>query len=361
MRKNLLVCSVFCGSGNYNSIWLRLQFNYLKRTIGSDFDHAVYLNGADASLFSQSVIIGQSNTEGGGLGHLRGLNAIADYCRSHDYEHYLVIDSDCFPIANDWLKTIAGTLRRMDKRYAAPLRVENLDTFPHPSVFFTSDPEYILFDFAPGTNLLGREINDIACIADRKDWLPLFRTNRVSRHPTIGSVYYDCFYHHGCGSRNFQMRAVIMGYYDSIISNYPSFEMLTEELFANPDAYLRFLQFASTHGVPGVDPFRADSEEGGRGKAMIDEEQVDEEEQPEATRPRLKNEDGMKRTWVVLSACWVGFLLLFPLGAILQRGPNPLTEHTVGFLAAAIIPPALGYLCLFRVIPWIIEGFRNGR
>jgi len=79
-------------------------------------------------------------------------------------------------------------LSRMGKGYAAPLRVENLDTFPH-SVVFTKDPDYILFGFATGLNLLGSEINDIACLADKKAWVPLLRTNSVSRHPTIGSVY----------------------------------------------------------------------------------------------------------------------------------------------------------------------------
>jgi|SRR5580704_12307142 hypothetical protein len=253
MKKPLLVCSVYCGSENRNVLWMKLQHTYLRRTVGSNYDHAVYLNAADRALFKESTVIGESQNDGGGPGHLVGLKAVREYCLAHDYEHYLILDSDSFPIAEDWLEVLSSALFRMQKLYAAPLRVENLDTFPHPCVFFTKDPECIQFEFVPGTNLLGRETNDITCVADRKHWLPMFKTNRVSRHPTIGSVYYDSFYHHGCGSRAFVMRAVLQGYYDSMIPKYPSFDALTNELIEDPEAYLRSLQLQACVDPPGRD------------------------------------------------------------------------------------------------------------
>lgn len=104
---------------------------------------------------------------------------------------------------------------------------------------------------------------------------------------------------------------------------------------------------------------------------MTDEEKLSRDEQLTA-RPRLKYEEGLKRIYVVLVACWVAFLLRIPvvailqegvrhrglgLGAILQEGLRPVSLP--GLLGLLVIPPTLGYAFFFGVIPWIIEGFRN--
>ena len=130
-------------------------------------------------------------------------------------------------------------MERYDKTFAAVVRAENLDAFPHPCVFFTPDINCIVFGDVPGgINLLGMQISDVACTADLKSLFPLLKTNRVSRHPVIGSIYYDSFYHHGCGSRSFLMRATGVGYYDTAQPAYSDFETLTAELTADPTRYL---------------------------------------------------------------------------------------------------------------------------
>ena len=54
---------------------------------------------------------------------------------------------------------------------------------------------------------------------------------------------------------------------------------------------------------------------------MTDEEELGEEEQPTA-RPRLKYGEGLKRIWVVLSVCWVGFLAHLPRRGDRSRRTN---------------------------------------
>jgi hypothetical protein len=88
------------------------------------------------------------------------------------------------------------------------------------------------------------------------------------------------------------------------------------------------------------------------------EEAMTDEERPNA-RPRLKYQAGFKRIFAVLAVCWVA-LCLIAVAATLHGPQNQLDDAFVGvLLAAAVIVPALGYVFFFRVVPWIIEGFRK--
>jgi hypothetical protein len=96
----------------------------------------------------------------------------------------------------------------------------------------------------------------------------------------------------------------------------------------------------------------------GAEETMTDEEQLGEQKQP-TERPRLRYEEGLKRIWVVLSVCWVGFWLIFPVLAILQEGlrheglglatilqEGLRREFRVWLLGGPRYPVGLG-LCLF--------------
>ncbi len=213
MTPSLLVCSIFAGAED-DELWLTLQHDYLMRT-STDFDHAVYLSHrGDPALFKRSVIVGRSAV-GDTEEHLDGLKALGAFCHERHYDEYLVLDSDAFPIAVDWRATIGRQLARFNKTYAAPVRSENLDTFPHPCVVYTRDPSALLFGRITTLNLLGDAVTDVACLA--KECFPMLRTNRYNIHPVLGSIYLNLFYHHGCGSRTFAMRSMQNGYYRDLL------------------------------------------------------------------------------------------------------------------------------------------------
>jgi hypothetical protein len=211
----LLVCSVFAGS-ELDRFWLELQQKHISAT-GGEYDHAVYLSHrADPTLFKQSITVGTSSP-GDKYEHRDGVRTLTEYCRQHpSYAGYLLLDSDAFPIAPDWKETLEYCLKRFNKSYAAAVRVENLDTFPHPCVAYAKDPHAIRFIYKNTLNLLDQTVTDLS--ATTCDFFPLLKTNRKSLHPILATVYYDLFYHHGCGSRFFSSRATSTGYYDQILA-----------------------------------------------------------------------------------------------------------------------------------------------
>ena len=85
------------------------------------------------------------------------------------------------------------------------------------------------------------------------------------------------------------------------------------------------------------------------------------EEQPKV-RARLKYEAGFKRIFAVLAVCWLAYYL-WPGIVVIVRGGYINVGSLVSRLAVAVIVLALGYIFFFffRVVPWIMEGFRNKR
>lgn len=246
-NSNLAVCSVFSGDDN-TAFWLKLQLDGLKKSVPS-FDHFVYLNQADESLFTESVIVGQSEQpqpdryradgfhfSAGMAGHFKGLKELTEFCTIYPYDYFLILDSDCFPINDRWLEVLLDSMGKFGKSFAAPVRTENLDTFPHPCALFTTDPKFLRFAGDWNENLVGWTTRDIVCAGDTDEWFPLLKSNRVNKHPLLGSIYYDLFYHHGAGSRKFNMRSLY--YYDSVIHAYPSAESLFEELKSDPESFI---------------------------------------------------------------------------------------------------------------------------
>jgi hypothetical protein len=246
-NSNLAVCSVFSGN-DHTAFWLQQQLNGLKRSL-PHFDHLVYLNQTDEQIFSESIIVGQSEApprgryrgdgfhfSSGMAGHFKGLKELTAFCTAYPYEYFLVLDSDCFPIHDRWLEILLDAMGSFGKSYAAPARAENLDTFPHPCALFTADPQYLRFAGDWNENLVGWMTRDIICAGETDDWFPLLKSNRHSRHPLLASIYYDLFYHHGAGSRKFNMRSLC--YYDSVIQTYPDAGALLDELKTDPDAFI---------------------------------------------------------------------------------------------------------------------------
>jgi hypothetical protein len=254
-QRRVLVASVYAPSSR-NEIWLRLQRQFLARVLQGRFTLAIWLNGVEADLFAGTTIIGHSNGPRAKLpssDHAQALQGVVKYFESQpNYDDYLILDSDAFPIRANWLETLLNWLAPRpqipERWFAAPARLENLDTFPHPCAFFIrgeffrGNPGW--FNFEPGQtrNLIGATFADTgAAIRTEKDglniWQPLTRTNTVNLHPILGAVYGDLFYHHGCGSRKLVMRAIKSGQFDHHISHKAhaaAERRLFENLLADP-------------------------------------------------------------------------------------------------------------------------------
>jgi hypothetical protein len=149
----IAVGSVFSGIG-HNQQWLEMQLAALDRTT-STYDHFVYLNQADEAIFTRSTIVGKSAEKREATpSHLEGLHALRDAFRSANYDRYLILDSDCFPVRENWMPMLDAAMATAGKRYASPARVENLHFFPHPCVLYTADAELLDFNVPDETNFL---------------------------------------------------------------------------------------------------------------------------------------------------------------------------------------------------------------
>ncbi len=219
-----------------------MQLAALDRTTAG-YDHFVYLNQADAKLFTRSTIVGRSAVKQDATpSHLEGLHALRDEFRRRGYERYLIVDSDCFPVRENWMEILDAAMVLAQKRFASPARVENLHLFPHPCVLYTADADCLDFAVEEGINFLGEKFSDIACAGPRADWFPLLKTNRVSPHQFLAAIYFDLFYHHGCGTRPFGMRPATIHYYDHFWSRCDDAAELFDRLMAEREKFVQSLR-----------------------------------------------------------------------------------------------------------------------
>jgi hypothetical protein len=242
----LLVGSVFT-SGEKTVQWFELQTKFLKKTT-RNFRHVVYLNGQiNHKIFQGSEIIGSTKNDetksSNGLeqsnNHSLALQSILNYFRENCYDNYLILDSDCFPIYPNWQDILLEKMSRAKDyapSFAAAVRTENLDVFPHPCVIFMRGniikESWVNFTLEESTTLLRTKIVDTCCGLPMDRCYPLLRSNVFNPHPVFAAIYNHMFYHHVCGSRNMMPRAVLQGYFDHYI--HPGVnELIHDELFRN--------------------------------------------------------------------------------------------------------------------------------
>lgn len=255
--KNLVVGSVFIPHERSQK-WYDLQIKYLKKTC-SNFHHLVYVNGdMDHSIFKYSEIIGSSSYHAGleAIGgkqsenHSQGLQVLLSKFRSMPAMNYLILDSDYFPVLSGWNEIL---IDRMKDRFkiAAPIRCENLDTFPHPSAMFIKGncihEDWLDFkldiDYNFGyKNFLGDKLIDVGCRIPINVCYPLIRSNFRNLHPLFAGVYNHMFYHHGCGSRKLETETRMI--YNEYLDHYMKKEdhlcvdYLFEKLIENPELFI---------------------------------------------------------------------------------------------------------------------------
>ena len=124
MGKRLLVGATFRDAHPDQVEWLALQLKFLQATT-SDFDHVSFVNGKGSHSDSETTTLGDIAafdaypTEVIGLGeartqrepsptsaqHIDALSGLLSYFKTkrHDYDYFLFLDNDAFPIRKGWL------------------------------------------------------------------------------------------------------------------------------------------------------------------------------------------------------------------------------------------------------------------
>lgn len=268
--KKLLVGSVFANDSPSQQRWLNLQLKFFEATT-NDFDHVVVVSdGFTNEYFSSKtkVLVPEDTAPKASDAHYRGLNLLRFYFQSvkDQYENFIFIDADAFPIKQNWIGSLLSkmspedrvdmqsgffmTNKKKGKDYdiAAVLRSENLETRLHASVLFCKKHalQDITFELGSvGNDLAGNVESDVYIPAyqfnKRANAFPLIRTNKCNVHPLACGIYFDMFYHHACGSgRPFNLRASDH-YLKSFIPSQTSVSSFTEKLMDNPCDFVHTL------------------------------------------------------------------------------------------------------------------------
>jgi hypothetical protein len=260
MTASLLITSIY-GPSPLNARWHELQRRFIARntTVGHDF--RVALNGVAPSEFPDSEVLFANPAN---EGHERALGRVVERLRGEPHDWFLILDSDCFPIAPGWHDVLTAQMARFQKSFAAPVRTENLDLFPHPcAVFFGAEALAAgVLDFSktrPSRNLLGQEVVDVGAAMAEAPFLPLLRTNAINLHPVAAGIYHHLFYHHGAGSRDFAFRVLRkFGYYDHWFDSARGEThqgLLLDELLRDPEGFVETL---AGHRLPALRAFLKD-------------------------------------------------------------------------------------------------------
>jgi hypothetical protein len=248
-KKTLLIGTVFMNDSEEQLKWFDLQMRYFHATTPQSFDHVTFLqDGATTDLLKGTKVINAPDAKKAkqSKAHIIGLNCLLDYFKKHqeNYEDFLFIDSDAFPIRKDWHPTLR---RKMVSPYeiAAVIRPENLEQRLHSSVLLARKQALPHLKFTVGSfdinDLCGYGERDVCCGSyqgdRRKQAFPLLKSNRENIHPLLCSVYYDMFYHNGCGTgRDFNMRA--RPYWNHMVEMSPDVRGWINQLMKNPNEFI---------------------------------------------------------------------------------------------------------------------------
>lgn len=227
-----------------NGYWRKFQPIFVADTQGT-FEYGTIANGEIEKCPNEVLRLPKKTTHRQAITH-----ALKLFAKSKA-KYFLLLDSDCWPIRPDWQQVINDQLS--DRYlYAAPMRVENFDIFPHPCAFYMKREflEFANFDFRRMTNLLGYEVADVGMAmpqmaGSQQIWYPLLKSNYISPHPLFASIYGDVFYHHCAGSRGATFRAAQYGSYDHMIGkgeHVKIYRRLTSELARQPRKFIEKLR-----------------------------------------------------------------------------------------------------------------------
>lgn len=242
--RKILVGSVFIDDTKIQQDWFDLQLKYLKETT-EEFEHVVCMIGAKSTDYFDKRTNVQIPKRARRNTHMAGLNTLIEYfkTRRDEFDAFLIIDSDAFPIKRGWANKLLTRMVKIDKEIAVPIRYENLETRAHASVLYVLPRalSFLYFEVAVvGHDLLGGGEADV-CMPEyegrrRHMVFPLLRSNQHNIDLVYSAIYYDMFYHHGCGSRKTSSPYRRKLYWSDAIDN--DTENLRVELFKNPTEFI---------------------------------------------------------------------------------------------------------------------------
>lgn len=248
--KELLVGTVFSKDDSLQRGWLDLQLKFLKATT-HNFDHVTILYSDEESEYFSSqtevVRLKPFTSNNNSKAHVTGLNFLAEIFRSRRtiYRNFLFLDSDAFPIRCDWQNVLEQKMQ--NHSVALAIRTEDLETRFHASILYSKVDALSRLNFnigLVGKDLLGDPESDINIgkfqSEDSGEVFSLVRSNQVNYHPALFGIYYDCFYHHCCGSgRSYNLRS--RDYWDIFCDKDINVNSYTEALMSNPNDFIRKL------------------------------------------------------------------------------------------------------------------------
>ena len=250
--KSLLIASIY-GPSERNKEWYFLQRKFISKTTLIPFDFKLVLNKVSSDIFEEKHILLRNKKN---IGHPAAIEQIVEFVKANQrYSSILLLDSDCFPDRAGWHSVLDQQMAKYNKQIAAPIRYENLDSFPHPCAVYMDrvvvDEDVINFSYTETLNLLGDIFEEVggAMINHSARVLPLLRTNRINLHPVAAGVYHHLFYHHAAGSRGFDFRLTKRySYYDhwmpqSVEEQVQLGKSLERLLFLNPERFIDKLMY----------------------------------------------------------------------------------------------------------------------
>lgn len=221
------ICCVYF-YGNDGEWILPLQLKYIAETLSGYF-FTIYAAANRLSPELRAILSATSNvrvvdlpftSERASKEHAIYLDKLIDIAYADGCSHIATLDSDSFPLANDWPSILLSKMNGVI-RFSAVLRAENGDTaLPHPCGYFMTreffadhrpsllpepaiaqDPKYQSF------LQVSRQRSDTgigygyALWNSQEQWLPLIRSNRQNFHFLMAGIYGDIFFHLGSSSR----------------------------------------------------------------------------------------------------------------------------------------------------------------
>ena len=246
-KSELLIGSVYYKSAN-NKLWYSLQQKFISKNTNS-FDFVVCSNYVNQKIFDPDHIIYAIDGPIKKALHGDGLNFIINYAIKKKYKKLLLLDSDCFPVLDNW----QGILEKDMEEFlvAAIVRCEKLDLFLHPSACYIKDlpKAEIYFSYVEISNLITSKFIELSGNIDIGNFYPLLRSNAININPLLFGIYKNMFYHHGAGSYTVDpikynsgpMKGYFgKGYYG--MKNYKSInEIVLKKLKSEPDVFIKYL------------------------------------------------------------------------------------------------------------------------